>query len=208
MLTTASIRTWFTVLIVVLVVIFIVGYLIATAARRYIKRAIRKAIHGDSYGGSSKRFRHHSHVEELHVNDDILGAGNLSVAGVGTFRDGIVTGEIGGFCGESVNVTNPLLVSGGLQLATHSVAELKFYLSQSALHRATNQSGTQVEFVLPPAAEHKGAVLVLSNETANANLLVSARPGEDINLTVTSVLVPLFVILYSNGDSTWFANIV
>lgn len=150
--------------------------------------------------------RHHSeHVKTREMEKDIFGNGNLSVAGTGAFRNGIVTNEISGLSGQPLHMFNPLIASGGIHLATFDgIQDVKFSIHQSGIYTFENKSGILQECTLPSAYSHKGSTVVVVNASANPNIKLITL--DNFNMSENDVLVPVFATLYSNG-SIWLIHI-
>jgi hypothetical protein len=132
---------------------------------------------------------------------DIFGGRNLGIAGTGSFANGILTNEITGFSDSSVKTINPLLVQGGLQFPRFTINDLVSSITSGGVYVFINSSGTEQKTTLPFAKQ--GTIVAIINKSANNNVLVNVQSGDNINMSVTSVAVPVAAWFYSDGDNTW-----
>lgn len=197
-----------------LLLIFVLFYVAWYVFQHQLKRSLQiwlKQRERQQHSRNDPLHHHHSVSEplfstnDLQVKEDVISGGNLAVAGMGTFRDGIVVNEIAGFRGESVHIVNPLVATGGFYLPVQNVLDLKFNVNQSRFYRYMNNSGNQTESVLPLAKQQSGAVIIIKNETAYATIKVSAQGSDTINQSQNHIFIPTFALFISNGDTDWLA---
>jgi hypothetical protein len=137
-------------------------------------------------------------VKDISVRDvnarDIAACGNMTVAGLTVFAG-------------TTKITNA--VTKALSLTPLDVADLNISLdgTESSIV-LTNQSGSIVTVTLPPAADHRGLMLAVFNETTNPVFHVNPQGTDTIegsNLTAVENSSVLFVSMGTtpSGLADW-----
>lgn len=204
-------KTWTIVIVFGVILLFallfgLACWFITIYVNRCISSRTRKRTSNNG-NGSKKRDKY---VNSIHVNDDILGAKNIAVAGTGAFRDGVITNEISGLSGHSTRVLTPLVVRGGLHFTIIKIDESKTQLYQSAIYRFVSPSNSvQQQGLLPLAHLNKGSIIFVENASGYATIQLNTQGNDTFNnSSPTSITIPVWAQLVSNGDNSWLVQII
>jgi len=144
-------------------------------------------------------------------SENVYGWGDCSFGGTGSFKSGLYVNEVTGLSGQSVNMISPLVLNGGFQLATHVIVTSTYQIQTSGLYRFTNtHTNAATTVTLPPASQLHGGYIVVVNETNQPFIQINTidSSNDNINMSVTTVRIPVWGQLWSNGDRSWLCHYI
>jgi hypothetical protein len=148
------------------------------------------------------------HFKSIQIEGNTLSSGDIATAGTGAFRQGVITNEISGLLGASVAMKSPLIAAAGLQLPVRNITSIQTQLHQSGIYRFSNTSSVIQQGTLPLANQNRGSVFIIENASGNPNVQLLTQPTDSFNLSVTSVFVPTWALLFSDAHHNWLIQIV